>query len=81
MDQLLEYLGAQSHLTLLDAPPVLGMADVSVLAPKVDGVVLVVGQRLSSREHVSQALKQLEAMRAQVLGLVFFRRDAKGGGY
>jgi capsular exopolysaccharide synthesis family protein len=79
MDKLLEYLGLQSQVTLLDAPPVLGMADVSVLAPKVDGVVLVVGQSLSSRENVSQALKQLEAMRANVLGVVFVQKGGKGG--
>ena len=79
--QLLEYLAAQSQVTLLDAPPVLGTADVSILAPKVDGVVLVVGQALSSREHVSQALKQLEAMRAHVLGLIFVQRGSKSWGY
>jgi capsular exopolysaccharide synthesis family protein len=81
MDQLLEYLAAQSQVTVLDAPPVLGTADVSVLAPKVDGVVLVVGQALSSREHVSQALKQLEAMRAHVLGVVFVQKGGKGRVY
>lgn len=78
MEKLLDYLGAQGQITLLDASPVLGVADVSVLAPKVDGVVLVVGQALSSREHVCGALKQLQAARAQVLGLVFVQKSSKG---
>jgi capsular exopolysaccharide synthesis family protein len=81
MDQLLNYLSAQSQVTLLDAPPVLGTADVSILAPKVDGVVLVVGQSLSSREHVRQALKQLQAMRAQVLGLIFVHKSGVAWGH
>jgi capsular exopolysaccharide synthesis family protein len=81
MEKLLDYLGAQGQTTLLDAPPVLGMADVSVLASKVDGVVLVVRQAASSREHVRQALKQLRAMRAQVLGLIFVQKNSKGWGY
>jgi Mrp family chromosome partitioning ATPase len=81
MDQLLNYLSAQSQVTLLDAPPVLGTADVSILAPKVDGVILVVGESLSSREDVRQALRQLQAMRAQVLGLIFVKKGGRGWGY
>jgi capsular exopolysaccharide synthesis family protein len=81
MEKLLDYLGAQGQITLLDAPPVLGMADVSVLAPKVDGVILVVGQALSSRERVREALNQLQAARAQVLGLVFMQKSSKDWGY
>jgi Mrp family chromosome partitioning ATPase len=81
MEKLLDYLGAQGQITLLDAPPVLGMADVSVLAPKVDGVILVVGQALSSREQVREALKQLQASRARVLGLVFLKRSSKDWEY
>jgi capsular exopolysaccharide synthesis family protein len=80
MERLLDYLGTQGQTTLLDAPPVLGMADVSVLASKVDGVVFVVRQASSNREHVRQALKQLRAMRAQVLGLIFVQKDSKGWG-
>lgn len=81
MEKLLDYLGAQGHMTLLDAPPVLGVADVSVLAPKVDGVILVVRQALSNREHVRDALKQLQAARARVLGLIFIQRSSKEWNY
>lgn len=81
MEKLLDYLGTQGQITLVDAPPVLGVADVSVLAPKVDGVLLVVGQTSSSREHVREALKQLQAARAQVLGLIFMQKSSKGWGY
>jgi capsular exopolysaccharide synthesis family protein len=81
MGQLLDYLGAQGHATLLDAPPVLGMADVSVLAPKVEGVVLVVGQAQSKREQVLAALKQLQASRARVLGFVFLQKSDREWSY
>jgi succinoglycan biosynthesis transport protein ExoP len=81
MKKLLDYLGTQGQTTLLDAPPVLGMADVSVLASKVDGVILIVNQALSRREHVREALKQLQASRAHVLGLVFLKKNSKGWGY
>jgi len=81
MARFLSYLGAQGQTTLLDAPPVLGMADVSVLAPGVDGVILVVGQSRSKREQLLAALKQLQASRARVLGFVFLQNGDKNWDY
>jgi capsular exopolysaccharide synthesis family protein len=81
MEGLLGYLGAQGQTTLLDAPPVLGAADVSVLAPRVDGVILVVRQAQSKREQVLAALKQLQATRACVIGFVFLQKSDKDWGY
>lgn len=74
VEKLLDYLEARGEITVLDAPPVLGVADVSVLAPKVDGIILVVRQSLSKRETVSRALKQLSAAQAHVLGIVFMQK-------
>ena len=79
--ELLDYLSAQGQMTLLDAPPVLGVADVSVLAPRVDGVILVVRQAWSKREQVLAALRQLQASRARVLGFIFLQDSGKGWGY
>lgn len=81
MEKLLDYLGGRGQTTLLHGPSVLGMADISVLAPRVDGVILVARQALSSREHVGDALKQLQAARARVLGTVFLRKSSRGRGY
>ncbi|MBN1453541.1 MAG: hypothetical protein JW963_21175 [Anaerolineales bacterium] len=77
MDRLMDYLDAQGQMTLLGTPPVLGLADVSVLAPKVNGVIFVVTQDLSSRDTIYEALKQLNATRARVIGLVFVQRSSK----
>jgi capsular exopolysaccharide synthesis family protein len=73
MENMLSYLMRQAQITLVDAPPVLGVADVSVLAPHVDGLILVVNQAISRREQVLEALKQLEVIKAQVLGIIFLR--------
>ncbi len=81
MDQLLSYLDVQAQTTLLDAPPVLGLADVSVLAPKVDGVILVVAKGVATRESLRDALKQLQAARANVVGFVFLQKSRKDWGY
>ncbi len=71
MDKLIADAGAQAQTTLFDAPAVLGLPDVSILAPKADGVILVVAQGFSRQEQVQAALKQLEAIQARVLGLIF----------
>ncbi len=77
MTNLLDYLRSQSQMTLLDAPPVLGLADISVLVPRVDGVVLVVRQAYSKRERLLAAIKQLETSRAPVKGFIFLQKDDK----
>lgn len=77
MDQLLSYLGMQGQTTLLDAPPVLGLPDVSILAPKAEGIILVVAQGITRRESLRAALKQLRATRANVLGVVFLQKSSK----
>jgi capsular exopolysaccharide synthesis family protein len=77
VEKLLEYVKDQAEVTLLDTPAVLGVADVTVLAPKVDGIIMVVWQSISKREVVSRALQQLYASQARVLGLVFLEKSAK----
>lgn len=81
MGKLLDYLGAQGQITLLDAPPVLGVADVSVMAPQVDGIVFVIRQASSNRETVNRALKQLRATQTRLLGVVFVQQSSTDWGY
>ena len=78
MDRTLNYLGEQGQLILIDMPPVLGVADVSILAAKVDGIILVVQQHLTNRDQINEALKQLRLMNANVVGLIFVQRNGKG---
>ncbi|HNT76575.1 MAG TPA: Wzz/FepE/Etk N-terminal domain-containing protein [Anaerolineae bacterium] len=78
MEELLGYLVTQGYTLVLDAPPVLSLADVLVLAPKVDGVVLVVRQGYSKREQVLATLRQLQASHTNVFGFVFMQKGGKG---
>jgi capsular exopolysaccharide synthesis family protein len=81
MDQLLNFLGSQGQTTLIDTPPILGMADVSVVASKVDGIVLVISQGVSRREEISAAIRQLQAAKSHILGLIFIKKSATRGYY
>ncbi len=73
-DKLLQYLGNQAQITIIDAPPVLDMADASILASRVDGVILVIGQEIVRRDQLSSALRQLETVNAKILGVVFVNK-------
>lgn len=81
IDKLFGYLSTQGQTTIVDAPPVLGMADVSILAPKMDGVIVVVRQSWTRREQLLAAMKQLQASRAHVLGFVFLQKSGKDWDY
>jgi capsular exopolysaccharide synthesis family protein len=81
MDRVLSFLGGQGHLTIIDAPPVLGMTDVSILATKVDGVILVAYQNLSDQKQISEALKQLQSIQANIIGSIFIQRGRRSQYY
>lgn len=74
MNQLITSVRSQADIALIDSPPVLNMADASVLASKVDGVLIVVRQSSTKRDQVLAAIKQLQASGGQVLGFVFVRK-------
>lgn len=81
MESTLAYLVEQAQITLIEASPVLGLADVSILAPQTDGVILVVTQDVSNRNDVTQALKQLHTAAVPVLGLVLLQKSSKSLNY
>jgi capsular exopolysaccharide synthesis family protein len=68
-----DVLRGEADLVIFDCPPLNVSSDASILADRVDGVIVVV-DLLSSTEHtVRRALQQLEAVRAPLLGIVINR--------
>lgn len=70
MEELLTKLGGMADYVIIDAPPAIAVADASILAPKVDGVVLVLRSRKVTRQIAEQAKAQLEKVNARFLGAV-----------
>lgn len=70
MAGLLERLKAEYDLVLIDSPPVLAVTDAAVLAPRTDGVVLVIRAGQTDRRAVQRARTALETVHARVLGAV-----------
>ena len=54
----------------IDAPPVVAVSDASVLAAKVDGVLLVLKAGQTKRDYARQAKETLEKVNAHIVGAV-----------
>ena len=66
---------------VIDSPPVLAVADASILANSATGVVFVVGADQTSRHTARTAVEQLEAVQAHVIGAVLNRADLERNPY
>jgi tyrosine-protein kinase Etk/Wzc len=78
MDRLLEALRTRYDAVIIDSPPVLAVTDSAVLAPKTDGVILVVRAEKSDKDAIALAIQQLRQVDAEILGIVI--NDAKAEG-
>jgi len=73
MAELIDQLAQRSDMVLLKTSPVLAASDAAVLSRSADGVILVLQQKSSTEDHLHRALRQLEATRARILGLVLIQ--------
>jgi capsular exopolysaccharide synthesis family protein len=74
---LAELRQAYDHV-ILDSPPLLGFADARILAPLVDGVLLVCKQGFTSREAAMRTCKLLGQVHANLLGGILNHVDPNG---
>jgi Mrp family chromosome partitioning ATPase len=66
---------------VLDSPPVGAVADPLVLAPLTDGVLVVAGAEMAARGAVREAVQQVTATGARVLGVLLNRAHLERRGY
>ena len=71
--EVLDDLGEAGDLVLFDCPPLSVGADAATVAGRVDGVVLVIDMEQVTTDSVREALRQLQGVRAHVLGVVVNR--------
>jgi capsular exopolysaccharide synthesis family protein len=84
MLSLLEQVSVKADFVLIDAPPVLPVADATGLAAIVDGVLLSVRHGKSRKELVRRTAETLERVGARTLGVVLNivpPKDGVGAGY
>jgi non-specific protein-tyrosine kinase len=79
---LIEALKKEADLVLFDSPPILAVADTSILAPKVDAAILVVKAGHTRIEALVDAKEVLSKGNVIILGVVLNQVEVSGrGGY
>jgi capsular exopolysaccharide synthesis family protein len=83
MKRLLEEAAIRYDFVIIDSPPVLSVADANLLAPFVDGVIVVVDAGKTRRTQLVQAAASLESAGGRIIGLVLnkVRRSRRESAY
>jgi polysaccharide biosynthesis transport protein len=78
---MLRELGERFNHTVMDAPPVLGIADALVLGNHVGAVLFVVSAGVTRKAHAKAALKRLRQAAVVPVGAVMTKVDLRDGTY
>jgi succinoglycan biosynthesis transport protein ExoP len=70
MEHLMEQFQGFFDLVIYDTPPLVGLADATLLAAKADGLVLTVRLEKTNRGRVAKAIDGLRMTRSAILGVV-----------
>jgi capsular exopolysaccharide synthesis family protein len=68
--ELIEELKRRFDVVIFDSPPVLPVTDASLLAPKMDAVIIVYEVGRTSREALLRSKIQLESVGAKIVGVI-----------
>lgn len=81
MQKILEKVMERSDMVIIDTPPVLSVTDAMVLAPLVDGVLLVVKPGKTKISMLENMVEQLRYVGARVIGVVINEVDERNPHY
>ena len=81
MERILNSLRDVYDYVLLDLPPVSEVTDAMAVAPKADGMLLVVRQNYCDRVLLSDTVQQFSFINAKILGVVFNCTSEHAGKY
>lgn len=80
-DELLEEKRGEYDYILIDTPPMVNMADASIVARRGDGAVLVIESGIVSYKVAQKTVKQLQNTGCRILGAVLNKVDTKRDKY
>lgn len=81
MAEYVKDLGAQADMVIFDSPPVLAVADATLLARVCDGALFVVLAESTQGDAIKRAKSQIEQSGTQLLGVVLNRVSSSSSGY
>jgi capsular exopolysaccharide synthesis family protein len=79
MRDLLAQVRAEFDAVVIDAPPMLPVADASILSTEVDGVVLLVRYGSTTREQLRLAVSRIETVGGRLFGTILNRTPRRSG--
>ena len=77
MGKLLDELRSAFDVVLLDCPPVLAVADTSIVAPQADTALLLAQWRKTPRKAIERSMRVLTSVGAPVAGIVLTQVDQR----
>ncbi len=80
LDSVIETLKGRADFVLFDAPPVIAVTDASLLALKLDGVLLVMRAGKTRRDHAEQARDLLARVNARIIGTALLDAPVSAAG-
>ena len=81
LDVILDMLRAEADVVMFDTPPVLAVADASIMASKVDGALLVIEGGRTRTEICRRAVDALRQANGRLLGVVLNKVVSGRGSY
>ncbi|MBR8835794.1 MAG: polysaccharide biosynthesis tyrosine autokinase [Stigonema ocellatum SAG 48.90 = DSM 106950] len=81
MKQLITDFHQAFDLVIYDTPPLVGLADASLLASHTDGIVVVARMHKTDRSMLAQAIDSLKMTRGNILGMVINCNKTGSSGY
>jgi capsular exopolysaccharide synthesis family protein len=79
--EVLDELRGQFDWVLVDVPPILAVADTTVITPLVDGLIFVVETERTHRTAVETAIEQAKSVGGRIVGVVLNKVDVKRSAY
>lgn len=81
MRTLIQAIGQQVDLIVIDSPPASVLADAAVLSRQADGVLLALYAGRTDRDVVKRTVAALQQVQAHIVGVVLNRMPTRGHGY
>jgi Mrp family chromosome partitioning ATPase len=82
MKQLIQRIREQAEVIIFDSPPILAVADASILGSQCDGALLVVDAGRTRSDVAKRGKETLDKIGVNLLGVVLNKLSRRrGGGY
>lgn len=74
-------VAAMADMVIVDSPPVLTVADATILSSVMDGVILVIKSAVTKIDALKQTKDRLDKASARIIGTVLNSVESSGGNY